>query len=105
MASKTKIPLMQRFLNIVERGGNALPHPATLFLLLAVLTLVISFIGHLLSWEILHPATGEIIKTKNLLSADGLHFILDKTVKNFTDFAPLGIVLVAMLGIGIAEGG
>lgn len=103
MAVKRKTSLMQRFLNIIERGGNALPHPATLFLLLALLTLVFSLVGHLLGWEIIHPATGEIVKTKNLLSADGLHFILDTTVKNFTDFAPLGIVLVAMLGIGIAE--
>jgi aminobenzoyl-glutamate transport protein len=94
---------MQRFLNLIERGGNALPHPATLFLILAILVLVVSLIGHLLSWDVTHPATGEIVKTKNLLSADGLHFILEKTVKNFTDFAPLGIVLVAMLGIGIAE--
>ncbi|MCL3779595.1 AbgT family transporter [Prolixibacteraceae bacterium JC049] len=103
MVTKTKTTLMQRFLNIVERGGNALPHPATLFLILAVLTLIISWVGHMLGWEIVHPATNEVIQTKNLLSADGLHFILEKTVKNFTDFAPLGIVLVAMLGIGIAE--
>jgi aminobenzoyl-glutamate transport protein len=103
MTIKTKTSLMQRFLNLVERGGNALPHPATLFLLLALITLGFSLLGYLLSWEIIHPATGEIVKTKNLLSADGLHFILDNTVKNFTDFAPLGIVLVAMLGIGIAE--
>ena len=103
MAAKTKTSLMQRFLNIIERGGNALPHPATLFLILALLVLVASLIGHLLGWEIIHPATGEIIKTKNLISGDGVHFILEKTVKNFTDFAPLGIVLVAMLGIGIAE--
>jgi aminobenzoyl-glutamate transport protein len=94
---------MQRFLNLVERGGNALPHPATLFLLLALLTLLASLIGYLLGWEIVHPATGEMVQAKNLLSVDGLHFILDNTVKNFTDFAPLGIVLVAMLGIGIAE--
>lgn len=100
---KTKTSVMQRVLNLVERGGNALPHPATLFLLMALTTLVISLIGHLLGWEVLHPATGEVIRTKNLLSGDGLHFILEKTVKNFTDFAPLGIVLVAMLGIGIAE--
>jgi aminobenzoyl-glutamate transport protein len=103
MAQKTKTSLMQRFLNLIEKGGNALPHPATLFALLAGLTLLVSLIGHLLGWEIVHPATGEIIKTKNLVSGDGLHFILEMTVKNFTDFAPLGIVLVAMLGIGIAE--
>lgn len=103
MSAKSKTSLMQRFLNIIEKGGNALPHPATLFLLLAVLTLIVSFIGHLLDWQILHPATKEVVNTNNLLSADGLHFILENTVRNFTDFAPLGIVLVAMLGIGIAE--
>jgi len=94
---------MQRFLNIVERGGNALPHPATLFLGFAVITLLVSWIGSWLGWQILHPANGNVISVKNLLSGDGLHFILEKTVVNFTDFAPLGIVLVAMLGIGIAE--
>ena len=56
MASKTKTSLMQRFLNLIERGGNALPHPATLFALLAGLTLLASLIGHLLGWEIVHPA-------------------------------------------------
>ncbi len=103
MATKTKPSVTQRFLNIIERGGNALPHPATLFLLMAVATLAISLLGHLLNWEVIHPATKELVTTKNLLSADGLHFILEETVRNFTDFAPLGIVLVAMLGIGIAE--
>jgi aminobenzoyl-glutamate transport protein len=101
--AKQKTSLMQRFLNLVERGGNALPHPATLFLGFAVITLVISWIGSWLGWQILHPANGDLISVKNLLSGDGLHFILEKTVVNFTDFAPLGIVLVAMLGIGIAE--
>ena len=101
--TKSKISIMQRFLNIVERGGNALPHPATLFLGFAVVTLIISWIGNLLGWQILHPATNEVIQVKNLLSTQGVHFILEKTVTNFTDFAPLGIVLVAMLGIGIAE--
>lgn len=101
--TKKKTSLMQRFLNIVERGGNALPHPATLFLVFALLTLIISWIGSLLGWEIIHPATKEVIQAKNLLSGEGAHFILEKTVTNFTDFAPLGIVLVALLGIGIAE--
>lgn len=103
MSKKQKVSLMQRFLNVVERGGNALPHPATLFLSFAVITLIISWIGSLLGWEIIHPATEEIVKVNNLLSKEGVHFILEKTVTNFTDFAPLGIVLVAMLGIGIAE--
>lgn len=98
-----KISLFQRFLNGIEIMGNALPNPATLFLLFALITLAISGLGGMLSWQVAHPATHEIIPVKNLLSIEGLHFILQKTVTNFTSFAPLGIVLVAMLGIGIAE--
>ncbi len=98
-----KTSLFQRFLNGIEIVGNALPHPATLFLLFALLTLVISGLGSFLGWQAIHPATLEVIPVKNLLSVDGLHFIFQKTVSNFTNFAPLGIVLVAMLGIGIAE--
>ncbi|MGM0649347.1 MAG: AbgT family transporter [Bacteroidota bacterium] len=95
--------LMNRFLNGVEKVGNALPHPATLFALLAVLALLLSFIGSLLGWHSIHPSTGEEIPVINLLSKSGLDQIITKMVVNFTDFAPLGIVLVAMLGIGIAE--
>jgi len=103
MTKKNKVTLMQHFLNIVEKGGNALPHPATLFLAFAVITLILSWIAGILDWQVMHPATQEIIEAKNLLSTEGVRFILEKTVTNFTDFAPLGIVLVAMLGIGIAE--
>jgi aminobenzoyl-glutamate transport protein len=93
----------QRLLNIIEKAGNALPHPATLFLIFAILALIISLIGYLAGWQVTHPGTGEVISVKNLLSVKGLHYILITTVSNFTGFAPLGIVLVAMLGIGIAE--
>ena len=90
-------------LNWTERAGNALPHPATLFALFALSALIFSLLGHLLNWEAKHPATGEIIPAINLLSREGVHRILLEMVENFTSFAPLGIVLVAMLGIGIAE--
>ena len=90
-------------LNWTERAGNALPHPATLFALFALAALLFSALGHFLGWSAIHPATGEIIRPVNLLSHDGIHRILLETVDNFTGFAPLGIVLVAMLGIGIAE--
>lgn len=95
--------IFTRFLNLVERTGNALPHPATLFLILALLALVASWVASLMGAEALNPATGEAVKPINLLSRDGLHYILDSMVDNFTGFAPLGIVLVAMLGIGVAE--
>jgi len=99
---KTK-GLFNRFLNVTEKVGNALPHPATLFALFALLVLVFSGIATWLDWEAIHPATKEIVKPVNLLSQEGLHRIMREVVDNFTGFAPLGIVLVAMLGIGIAE--
>ncbi|MCK4663443.1 MAG: AbgT family transporter, partial [Bacteroidales bacterium] len=90
-------------LNWTERVGNALPHPATLFALFALAALVFSAVGHVLGWEAVHPGTKEIVKSVNLLSHDGIHRVLLEMVDNFTGFAPLGIVLVAMLGIGITE--
>ncbi len=102
--SKTKRSGVDRFLAIIEKAGNALPHPATLFAILALVVVLISWIADLSGMSAIHPATGEPVTPKNLMSAEGLHFILSKMVVNFTGFAPLGTVLVALLGIGIAEG-
>jgi len=101
--SKTKTGVLQKILNWTERAGNALPHPATLFALFALAALLLSALGHVLGWEVIHPGTKEIVRPVNLLSQHGIHRILLEMVDSFTGFAPLGIVLVAMLGIGIAE--
>ncbi len=93
----------ERFLAVIEKVGNALPHPATLFLIFAILILILSGITSLFDISVEHPGTGEIIKPVNLLTTKGLHMILEHMVTNFTGFAPLGVVLVAMLGIGVAE--
>ena len=98
-----KVGIFEKMLNWTERAGNALPHPATLFALFAFFTLLLSALGYFLGWEAIHPGTKEVIKAVNLLSQEGIHRILLEMVDNFTGFAPLGIVLVAMLGIGIAE--
>lgn len=92
-----------RILGFIEKGGNALPHPAVLFMGFAVGTLVVSAISAWLGWEGVNPATGESIKAINLLSIDGLHRIMLEMVTNYTGFAPLGIVMVAMLGVSLAE--
>ena len=101
--SKKSTGIFQLMLNWTERVGNALPHPATLFALFALAALVLSAVGNALGWEAIHPGTNEIVRPVNLLSHDGIHRVLLEMVDNFTGFAPLGIVLVAMLGIGIAE--
>jgi len=91
------------FLNGVEKVGNALPHPATLFGIFALLVLLFSTLFAAMGSSAVHPGTGEVFKAVNLLSRDGVYMILTLMVKNFTNFAPLGIVIVAMLGIGLAE--
>ncbi|MFW5751866.1 MAG: AbgT family transporter, partial [bacterium] len=101
---KEKKNVIARMLNVVERVGNMLPHPATLFALFALLVIILSGVTSLFNLSVRHPGTGEIIEPVNLMSIEGLHMILTGMVTNFTGFAPLGVVLVAMLGIGIAEG-
>lgn len=94
---------VDRFLAIVERAGNLLPHPATLFFLLTILVVVLSWFAGQFNLSVPHPATGAPVVPVNLLSVDGLQRIMDGLVTNFTGFAPLGTVLVALIGIGVAE--
>lgn len=93
----------QRWLGRIERWGNALPHPATLFALLAFGVVLASAIFHALGVSARHPASGETIMPVNLLSVAGLHRMVLEAVRNFLAFPPLGISLVALMGIGLAE--
>ena len=95
--------LVSRFLSAIERIGNALPHPATLFAIFAFGLILLSWLFSKLGLAAVNPRDGVAVLPINLISRDGLHWILDNTIVNFTGFAPLGTVLVAMLGIGVAE--
>lgn len=106
MSSVTNLPRstwFQRFLGGIERVGNALPHPATLFVLLAALVVVLSFILHRMGVEVTHPGTGQPIGVVNLLSLEGLHRIIMGALPNFVNFAPLGTVVVCLIGLAVAE--
>jgi aminobenzoyl-glutamate transport protein len=96
--------LLARFLTTVERGGNALPHPVTLFAGMAVLVVLASAAAAALGLSAVHPGTGKPVTPVSLLTLAGLHRMMTDLVTNFTSFAPLGTVLVAMLGIAVAEG-
>ncbi|MDD4459762.1 MAG: AbgT family transporter, partial [Proteiniphilum sp.] len=96
-------PPKKGFIGFIEKGGNALPHPAILFAAFALITLVVSGIGSWLGWSGMHPGTGERVEVVNLLSREGLHRVLLEMIDSYTGFAPLGIVMVALLGIGVAE--
>ena len=93
-----------RVLGSVERVGNRLPDPVTLFLLLGLFILAMSWVGTQLGWSIADPRDpSKTLGVVNLLTADGIRGIFTGALRNFLDFPPLAIVLVAMLGIGVAE--
>ncbi|MBN1633870.1 MAG: AbgT family transporter [Ignavibacteria bacterium] len=96
--------LFTRFLDKVEIIGNKLPHPAMLFLLLAVFVVILSMIAYYVDYTAVHPVSNETVHPKNLLSGDGIRWIYTNIVKNFVSFPPLGLVLAVMIGLGVAEG-
>lgn len=90
-------------LDVIENTGNRLPAPTILFVALCAIILILSALFSALGLSAIHPVSGELIDTVNLISIDGLHRILSETVNNFVTFAPVGTVLVAIMGIGVAE--
>ena len=93
-----------RLLGLVERVGNRLPDPATLFVLLGAAVLALSWIGAAAGWAVADPRDpAKTVVVDDLLDADGVRWMLTNAMRNFLEFPPLAIVLVAMLGIGVAE--
>lgn len=93
-----------RMLNGVEWLGNKLPHPITLFAILAVLVIIASAVLSALNVSVDDPTQpGETLEVQNLLSAEGIQYLFTSMVDNFINFAPLGVVLATMIGIGVAE--
>lgn len=111
-SKREKKSFFQKNLDMIERVGNNLPHPITLFglfcLAIMVISAICSVMGVSATGELIDRTTNEIsqqtITAVNLLSTEGIVYMLENAVNNFVTFAPLGMVLVAMLGIGVAEG-
>jgi len=91
------------FLGTVERVGNKLPDPAVLFIALLFIVWVLSWLLSYVSFDVIDPRSGEALVINNLLSGSALTEFLSVMVTNFSHFHPVGVVLVAMLGIGVAE--
>ena len=98
-----KRKLIDRFLDFVERNGNRLPDPITMFAGLAILVILLSAIFAAFGVSVTHPSDGKIIEVQSLLTQQNIRRIFTEMVKNFSSFHPLGIVLVAIIGIGVAE--
>ena len=107
MTTPTPVPaprgFVTRLLDGVERIGNKLPDPAVLFLLLMLLVWVVSAWMSTMSFAELDPRSGEALQVRNLLAGTSLTGFMATMVNTFVTFHPLGVVLVAMLGLGVAE--
>lgn len=94
---------LPRVLDRIERVGNALPDPITLFALLSLLVVAASWLTSALGVSAVHPSSGETVAPVNLASAEGIRRMLTEGIRNFTAFPPLGLVIVVVIGIGVAE--
>ncbi len=101
--ASAKPGFLARFLDVIERLGNRLPDPAVLFLVLMVLVWLISAWLSTWSFSEIDPRSGEAIQIRNLLSGQSLTEFMAQMVNTLVTFPPLGVVLVAMLGLGVAE--
>ena len=105
-----KVGILNKSLNFIEVVGNKLPDPVTLFVLLSIITVIASYIlsnmNIVAEYETLKDGVSEAVKVQvtNLLTKEAMSNFLTSIVTNFTSFAPLGVVLVSMLGVGVAEG-
>ncbi|WP_439481539.1 AbgT family transporter [Cyclobacterium plantarum] len=98
-----KNSLLDRFLTAIEKAGNKLPDPAILFLFLLLLTWFLSALLAPVDFGELDPRTGEKLYIQNLLTGEKIADFLSRMISVFINFPPLGVVLLAMLGVGVAE--
>ncbi len=114
MSNAPQTSTLQRFLNRLEQAGNKLPDPAMIFVIALAATWIVSVLLAPVSFSEIDPRTvvrnaaGEVtgsspIQIKNMLSGENIALFLSRMVKTFTEFPPLGVVLVAMLGVAVAE--
>ena len=102
---------LDHFLNRIERTGNRLPHPVALFVLFIIVVIGLAEIASWFDWQAsirsADKTTGEVINENieviSLLNAPGIRYMFERAVSNFVGFAPLGVVIVSMLGVAFAE--
>lgn len=102
---------LQKVLDAIERAGNKVPHPVIIFLALIALIMVLSAIfqavGSSVTFDRATLGSDELetvtVTARSLLDADGLRFVFTSPVANFNSFGVVGVILVAMIGVGMAE--
>jgi aminobenzoyl-glutamate transport protein len=103
--------MMQKILDVVERVGNRVPHPVVIFVILIGIVIVLSHIFYMLglsvSYQVINPETHKVedatTAARSLLTVDGTRFMFTGVVQNFMNFNAVGVIIVAMVGVGVAE--
>ncbi len=111
MPTPHKKTRMEKLLDTVERVGNKVPHPAVIFVILIGIVVLLSHVFYLMgasvTYESINPETDKVEElttaAKSLLTGDGIRFMYENVVKNFMDFTAVGVIIVAMLGVGVAD--
>jgi aminobenzoyl-glutamate transport protein len=98
-----QLPRLVRAMAVIERVGNALPHPFWLFWILSAILAVVSAILAALDVSVLSPKDGKEVVVQNLLSGDGLRMAVSTAISNFAEFPPMATIVVVIMGVALAE--
>ncbi len=98
-----ELPRLVRAMAVIEKAGNALPHPFWLFWILSAILAVVSWILSLLDVSVVSPKDGKTVAVQNLLSGDGLQMAVSTAVSNFAEFPPMATIVVEIMGVALAE--
>lgn len=102
--TRRSVSLTLRVLDVVDRAGNKLPHPFWLFVILSGLVMATSALLAGLGVSVESPTDGSTIRVNNIVSGDGVQMMLADTIVNYVNFPPLGLIVVIMLGVAVANG-
>ncbi|MEU6673268.1 AbgT family transporter [Streptomyces sp. NPDC046925] len=97
------LPRLIRAMAVVERAGNALPHPFWLFWILSGILAVISAVLAGFDVSVVAPGDGKQVSVQSLLSGDGLAMAVSTMIENFAAFPPMATIVVVIMGVAVAE--
>ncbi|MHA6618746.1 AbgT family transporter [Pseudonocardia sp. DLS-67] len=98
-----ELPRIVRAMAVVERVGNALPHPFWLFWALSAILAVVSAGLAAAGVSVVSPSDGETVTVQSLLSGDGLAMAVSTMIDNFATFPPMATIVVVIMGVAVAE--
>ena len=102
---------MEGVLDVIERVGNKVPHPAVIFVILIGIVILLSQLFYMMGASVTYQSVdaethqvGQVtVAAKSLLTAAGIRFMYERVVQNFMSFNAVGVIIVAMLGVGVAD--